>query len=230
MSAQSYDAAVVGGGIAGVSAAYELGRLGASVILLEREAALAHHTTGRSAAQYLENYGDEAVRRLTLASRPFFESPPEGFAEAPLLAPRPMLEVGGPGRRDTVEALARRGAALVPSIRLVGRAEIAALCPVLRPAAATWGSYEPEALDLDVMALHQGYVRGLRAAGGEIARNAPVDAVARDGAAWVLGAAGRLVRAGLLVNAAGAWADELAVRAGVAPRRPFVYESGPPCG
>ena len=212
----TYDAAVVGGGIAGVSAAYELARAGASVIVLEREAALAHHTTGRSAAQYLENYGGEAVRRLTLASRPFFEAPPAGFADAPLLAPRPMLEVGGPDRRDAVADLARRGAAMVPSIRLVDRAEIAALCPVLRPAAAAWGAYEPEALDLDVMALHQGYVRGLRAAGGEIARSAEVGSIARDGAAWALDAAGRTLRAGLLVNAAGAWADELATRAGVA--------------
>ena len=213
----TYDAAVVGGGIAGVSAAYELARAGASVILLEREVTLAHHTTGRSAAQYLENYGEDAVRRLTLASRPFFEHPPEDFAEAPLLAPRPMLEVGGPEAHDAVAAVAAQGAALVPSIRLIGRAEIAALCPVLRPEAATWGAYEPEALDLDVMALHQGYVRGLRAAGGEVMRSALVGAIARDGAAWALDAGGRTVRAGLLVDAAGAWADELAVRAGVAP-------------
>ncbi len=235
MSARSYDAAVVGGGIAGVSAAYELARVGASVIVLEREAALAHHTTGRSAAQYLENYGEEAVRRLTLASRPFFEAPPAGFADAPLLAPRPMLEVGGPDRRDAVADLARRGAAMVPSIRLVDRAEIAVLCPVLRPTAAAWGAYEPEALDLDVMALHQGYVRGLRTAGGEIARSAEVGSIARDGAAWSLAAAGRTVRAGLLVNAAGAWADELAVRAGVArvglrPLRRTAFTVGLPAG
>jgi len=235
MGAQSYDAAVVGGGIAGVSAAYELARAGASVIVLEREADLAHHTTGRSAAQYLENYGEEAVRRLTLASRPFFEAPPAGFADAPLLAPRPMLEVGGPDRRDAVADLARRGAAMVPSIRLVDRAEIAVLCPVLRPAAAAWGAYEPEALDLDVMALHQGYVRGLRAAGGEIARSAEVGSITPDGAAWALATAGRTVRAGLLVNAAGAWADELAVSAGVArvglrPLRRTAFTVGLPAG
>ena len=235
MGAHSYDAAVVGGGIAGVSAAYELARAGASVIVLEREAALAHHTTGRSAAQYLENYGEEAVRRLTLASRPFFAAPPAGFADAPLLAPRPMLEVGGPDRRVAVADLARRGAAMVPSIRLVDRAEIAVLCPVLRPTAAAWGAYEPEALDLDVMALHQGYVRGLRAAGGEIARSAGVGSITRDGAAWTLDAGGRAVRAGLLVNAAGAWADELAVRAGVArvglrPLRRTAFTVGLPAG
>lgn len=235
MGAQSYDAAVVGGGIAGVSAAYELARAGASVIVLEREADLAHHTTGRSAAQYLENYGEEAVRRLTLASRPFFEAPPAGFADAPLLAPRPMLEVGGPDRRDAVADLARRGAAMVPSIRLIDRAEIAVLCPVLRPTAAAWGAYEPEALDLDVMALHQGYVRGLRAAGGEIARSAEVGSITPDGAAWALATAGRTVRAGLLVNAAGAWADELAVSAGVArvglrPLRRTAFTVGLPAG
>jgi D-arginine dehydrogenase len=198
-----------------VSAAYALARAGASVVLLEREAALAHHTTGRSAAQYLENYGADPVRRLTLASRPFFEDPPAGFAEGALLSPRPMLEVGGPDRRAAADAVVRQGAALVPAIRLVERSEIADLCPVLRPSAASWGAYEPDALDLDVMALHQGYVRGLRRAGGQVARSAPVRAIERDGPAWRLATPARWLRAGLVVNAAGAWADQVARLAGL---------------
>src|SRR5450631_2643547 len=88
------DVVVVGGGIAGVSAAAFAAAAGASVTLVERESALSAHTTGRSAALYLANYGPAQTRRLTLASRSFLDDPPAGFAQGPLLSPRGLVWVG----------------------------------------------------------------------------------------------------------------------------------------
>ena len=112
------DVIVVGGGIAGVSAAYELASR-ADVVLLEREEQLAHHTTGRSAAAYLETYGSPTVRRLTIASREFFTDPPEELETPELLSPRPLLWIGPESRRPVLEAMAIAGQALVPSVRLI---------------------------------------------------------------------------------------------------------------
>src|ERR1700710_26637 len=88
--------------MAGAGAAYELaGR--ARVLLLEREAAHGHHTTGRSAALYIETYGNAVIRGLTRASRAFFEAPPQGFCDYPLLTPRGCLNIARP---DQLAALA----------------------------------------------------------------------------------------------------------------------------
>ena len=92
------DVLVVGAGIAGASAAYELAALG-RVVVVERESAPGYHTTGRSAAQFTEAYGNETIRRLTKAGRPFFENPPEGFTEHPLLAPRGAVFIARPDQR-----------------------------------------------------------------------------------------------------------------------------------
>ncbi len=157
---------VVGGGIAGVSAAYELAAH-ADVVLLEREEQLAHHTTGRSAAAYLETYGSPTVRRLTIASRGFFSEPPAELESPELLSPRPLLWIGPESRRPVLETLATAGQALVPSVRLIDADEARALCPVLRPEFAAVAMLEPDAMDIDVAALHQAYVRGLRQRGGD---------------------------------------------------------------
>lgn len=216
------DVVVIGGGIAGVSVAAELAPR-ARVLLLEREPHLALHTTGRSAAQYLENYEGPLVRRLTLASRPFFAHPPDGFADAPLLSPRPLLTFGRADQLDLLEAEVRKGSELVPSIHRIDRQEALRLCPALRPEVVAGAVLEPDALDLDVAAIHQGYVRRARAAGAEIRTSAGVERLDRRGGAWLVTTASGTVEAPLVVDAAGAWAEELAVAAGVAPigLRPF---------
>lgn len=211
------DAVVVGGGIAGVSAAHFLAREGATVLVLEREPVLAHHTTGRSAALYMENYGQVAVRRLALASRPFLEAPPDGLADAELLSPRPALEVGGPGRSEALERRAARGADLVPGIRLLSPGEVVALCPALRVGELSGGVLDPGSMDIDVMALHQAFVRGLRRAGGGVRTAAPVVALDRDDGHWRVRTPDSEVSAAIVVNAAGAWGDHLAGLAGVRP-------------
>ncbi len=211
------EAIVVGGGIAGASAAFFLARAGAGVVLLEREPVLAHHTTGRSAALYLQNYGTSSVRRLTLASRDFLESPPAGLVEAALLAPRPALEVGAPGEIDLVRSQARAATELVPSSRLLDPGEAVELCPVLRPQALSGAVLELGSSDIDVMALHAGFIRGLRRAGGRVRTSAGVVAVDPSAQGWRARTASETLSAPVLVNAAGAWADELAGLAGVAP-------------
>jgi D-arginine dehydrogenase len=200
-------AVVIGGGIAGVSAAYEL-TAAMEVVLLEREEQLAHHTTGRSAAAYLETYGSPTVRRLTLASRSFL---------APMLSSRPLLWIGAADRGEALSAAAKAGRALVPSVREIDFAEAIALCPALRPTHAEIAVLEPEAMDIDVAAVHQTFVQGLRARGGEIRRSSPVVALARSGGGWVVTTPAEIFEAEVVVNAAGAWCDEIAALGDVRP-------------
>lgn len=216
MSHTTADAIVIGGGIAGMTAAAHLAAH-RGVVVLEAEAALAHHTTGRSAAQYLENYGGEANRRLTLGSRPFFEAPPAGTTDAPLLTPRPFLAVGGDADLAALEQHAAEGAALVPSIRLVDRDEVLRRCPVLRHERIAAGVLEPDACDIDVMALHQCFVRLARRHDARIVTGAPVTGLERRGTTWRVEAGGGRFEAPVVVNAAGAWVDRVASSAGVEP-------------
>jgi D-arginine dehydrogenase len=207
------DVIVVGGGIAGVSAAYELAA-DADVILLEREEQLAHHTTGRSAAAYLETYGNETVRRLTVASRDFLMGPPNELEAADLLVARGLLWIGPSDRVPLLESIATAGAALVPSVRMVDREEALVLCPALRPEHAAAAVFEPDASDIDVAALHQAYVRGLRARGGQIMRATPVVGLRRSTDRWIVETPVTTFETDVVVNAAGAWADDVAGLAG----------------
>jgi D-arginine dehydrogenase len=210
------DVIVVGGGIAGVSAAYELAAR-ANVVLLEREEQLAHHTTGRSAAAYLETYGSPTVRRLTVASRGFFTAPPRELESPELLSPRALLWIGPEARRPVLEAMATAGQALVPSVGLIGAEEARSWCPVLRPEHAAAAILEPDAMDIDVAALHQAYVRGARHRGGEIVRSSPVTGLRRDDDGWDVSTPSASWRSDVVVNAAGAWADQVAAMAGTQP-------------
>jgi D-arginine dehydrogenase len=200
-------AVVIGGGIAGVSAAHELAAF-TDVVLLEQEAQLAHHTTGRSAAAYLESYGPPPVRRLTLASRAALE---------PVLSPRPLLWVGRADRGDALLAIAEAGRALVPTVRVIDLDEARAMCPALRPTLAGVAVVEPDAMDIDVAALHQHYVQGLRTRSGQIQRSSRVGGLERDGDRWRVVTRHETYRAEYVINAAGAWCDQVARSAGVQP-------------
>jgi D-arginine dehydrogenase len=201
--------AVIGGGIAGVSAAYHLSLSGAEVILLEQESTLAYHSTGRSAAIYFENYGADANRPLTRASRPFFEDPPAGLVDQGLLKDRGALWVGRPDQIDSLSELLIEG-----SPRWLEPEEAVAVVPVLRPEMIGGAIWESEALDLDVAAIHQGFVRGLRAAGGRIHLSSRVSALEHAGDSWTVVADGGPYTADVLVNAAGAWCDQVGAMAG----------------
>lgn len=205
---------VIGGGIAGVSAAYHLALSGADVTLLEQETTLAFHSTGRSAALYFENYGAEANRPLTRASRSFFDNPPAGLVDHMLLGKRGALWVGRPDQSGSLDELLDEGTRRGGSARWLEPDEAVALVPVLRKGLVGGGVWEPEALDMDVAAIHQGFVRGLRAAGAEIVTSSRVSSLDRGQVGWKVGTNGRDFEADVIVNAAGSWCDQVGAMAG----------------
>ncbi len=211
------DIAIVGAGIAGASLAYRLAPH-ARVLLLEREAQPGLHSTGRSAAMFMESYGSPQGRALTRASRAFYAAPPAGFTEVPLLAPRGVLYVAGEAQRPALAALATELRASGVPLADCGTEEALARCPVLRPEAAVAALHEPDAMDVDVHALHQCFLRGARAAGATVLTDAKLSAAQATAGHWRLRLAdGRELEAEWLVNAAGAWADGVAAVAGIAP-------------
>ena len=210
------DFLIIGGGIAGASAGYFLAERG-RVTLLEREDALGYHSTGRSAALYTETYGNAAIRALTIASGPFFRSPPPGFAEHPLLTPRGVIVAAPAGAEARFQAALAEARRHGPAIRVLTPDEARALCPVLRTDWLAFAFHEPDAMDMDVHAIHQGYLRGLRSRGGEVVTSAEVSALQRRNGVWEVETRAGRHRAPIVINAAGAWADEIARLAGVRP-------------
>jgi D-arginine dehydrogenase len=230
-----YDFLVVGAGVAGASIAAELAT-NAKVLLVEQEERPGYHTSGRSAAMYIESYGAEPVRRLTAASRAFFESPPEGFTDHPLLSPRAALTLARAEQGDALDTLATQIAAVGGVFRELTTEATRDLVPLLRPEAAARAILEPEAADIDVAALHQGFLRLARARGAALLTDARVEALARVGDVWRARLAnGGTVEAAAVVNAAGAWADTVASLAGITPpglvpKRRTVILLEPPAG
>jgi D-arginine dehydrogenase len=213
VTGRTYDIAVVGGGIAGVSAGCELAEAGLGVVLLEQEEQLAHHTTGRSAAVFLESYGPNAVRALTAASRVDFDRLRERFDLPPLLSVRPALWVAPPGQEASLERLLGE----VATLESVPAEDALARCRVLRPERVVRAAVEEAAADIDVLAVHQGYLRGLVAAGGEVRRSWPVVALSRQASGWAVKSTTDALQVGAVVIAGGAWADVLAHLAGARP-------------
>ena len=213
---QHADYLIVGAGIAGASTGYFLAGQGKTIVL-ERESQPGYHSTGRSAALYTVAYGTPQVRALTAASRAFYDAPPPGFAEHPLLSPRGELVVDFSGDAAELQRQFDEARAQVPEARLLDADQACALVPVLRRDKVQGALFDPSAADIDTDALHQGYLRGIRQQGGEIHNDREVQAIARDGDAWLVDCGAEQYRAPVLVNAAGAWCDELARLAGVAP-------------
>lgn len=202
---------VVGGGMAGVSIGSELARAGRRVVVLDMEATLAFHTTGRSAAMFLETYGGPEIRALTTASRDHLAAP----RDEPLLRPLPLLHVARLGAGAAAVALHAEVGALVPDAELLTPAAAAARQPLLRPEAIELAVLEPGAMEIDVHALHQTYVRELRRNAAIIAVHAAVARARRAAGHWTVDSTdGRAWRAPIVVNAAGAWADQIAGRFG----------------
>ncbi|MBK9363896.1 MAG: FAD-binding oxidoreductase [Rubrivivax sp.] len=211
------DFAIVGAGIAGASLAFRLAPQ-ASVLLLEAEIQPGLHSTGRSAAMFMESYGPPQVRALTRASRAFYEHPPAGFADVPLVGPRGALYVAWQGQQAELDHLHAELQATGTAIERLDAAATLARVPVLRAQGLLGAVWESDALDLDVNALHQGFVRGARRAGAELWIEAVLQTATQDAGGWTLTLAdGRQAHARVIVDAAGAWADEVAQRCGVAP-------------
>ncbi len=211
------DFLILGAGIAGASIGHFLAPHGRCV-MLERESQPGYHSTGRSAAQFIASYGPPQVRALSRASESFFLNPPAGFAQAPLLTLRGLLTVAG---ADEMRQLDEAWATLQqtsPHGRRLSAAETIDLMPALRPEKVSAAIYEPDSFDMDVHAIHQGYLRGFKRAGGTLVCDAEVVGIERVGGLWTLRtAAGLEYVAPVLINAAGAWCDAVAQLAGVAP-------------
>lgn len=231
---QNSDILIVGAGMAGAAAAYYLAPH-ARVTLLERESQPGYHATGRSAAMYAESYGNAVVRALTTASKEFYYRPPTGFAEHALLTPRGALIVGDEAHRATLHSMWVQLRALVPDMAWWERDEILRRVPVLRPEFAACAVYEPRAMDMDVHAIHQGFLRAARAAGARLVCDADVTRLAHEQGLWQVHSAAGVYAAPFVINAAGAWCDELARLAGVAPvgvvpKRRTAFTFDPPSG
>ncbi len=213
MDSQTFDAIVIGAGMAGATAAAHLSRTHRTA-LLEAEESAGYHTTGRSAAIWIQNYGPADVRRLSAASRAFFENPPPGFAAAPVFSPRPVVTLAPEDQRSVLEAMLNAGEGLEP----IPVEAVAAMGPPLRPGYAVAAAIERDAFDMDVAALHGGFLRMLREAGGTIALRHKAGRIARRDGLWAAETtSGVTFTAPVLVDAAGAWGDEVAEIAGVAP-------------
>ena len=231
---ETCDILVIGAGIAGASAAYELSA-DADVVVLEQESQPGYHTTGRSAALFTEAYGNLTIRTLTSTGRAFFTAPPEEFGEHPLLTPRGTLFIARQDQLGTLDAMLAQTPTAAEALRRIDGAEAVALNPALKPDYIAAAIHERGAENIDVHALHGGFLRGLRRRGGRLATDAGVQAMSRQGGAWVAQTrAGRFV-APVVVNAAGAWCDAVAGMAGVrpcglVPKRRTVFVFDPPEG
>ncbi len=226
-----FDVVILGAGIAGASLAWRLAPH-RRVLLVERELQAGVHSTGRSAAMFMESYGPAQARALTRASRAFYRHPPTGFCDVPILRDRGVLYVAQPGQHDLLEAHFKDLSATCPTLERWSAAQTLAAAPCLRPERVLAAIYEPDAMDIDVNTLHQGFLRGFKARGvatgcalltGLDLQTATYQA--GDGNAnpekaglWRLQFSdGQAFDAATVVNATGAWADHTAERFGVQP-------------
>ena len=229
------DFLVVGAGMAGASAAFWLAERG-RVVVLEQEDVAGYHTTGRSAAMYMQTYGGPLTKGLAVTGRSFLTDPPSDFAASPLLSPREVLYVGRADQIDMLDRFYEENRRRVPTLARLDANQALEQPVPLREDYVAGAVLEPEAEEIDVAALHQGFLRGLRARGGTLMTEAAVTAFARARGLWHAETPAGTYCAPVVVNAAGAWCDAVAACAGVAPiglqpkrRTAFIFD-GPADG
>lgn len=215
---EQFDIIIVGGGIAGVSAGYELAQEG-SVLILEKEEYPGQHATGRSAAVYAASYGSDrpALLALSKASAAFFEAPPEGFCEHPLIGSRGVMYVAHEDKLDRLRESFEQLRQVNRGLRLLDEAAIREKMPALRSEFTKQAIYEEQVYDVDVHGLQEGYLKGFRQRGGEIRVSHAVDKLDYIDGQWTVTCGENSYRAPVIINAAGAWADKVAELAAVAP-------------
>ena len=220
---ENYDVAVIGAGIAGASAAAELAAKGLRVAVIEQESQAGYHTTGRSAAIYSPVYGPAPIRALTRASFSFFTAPPDGFAVHPLLSP---INAAFIARADQLDHLSNleQDLAQAEGIARIDANSLQERIPLLRSGYASAGLWDTGTSNIDVAALHQGYLRQFKALGGMLITRARLTTLTHTARGWTLQTSQGDVHAEKVVNAAGAWADQIgqiagAEKIGLIPKR-----------
>jgi D-arginine dehydrogenase len=213
---QTFDVAIIGGGIAGLSLAYFLSPH-RSVVVLERETALGYHSTGRSAAEFVLRYNAPEVCALAAVAKDFFDSPPDGFSEIPLLKQRGGVMIANAEKAARLEEVFRAELAFTPELEPLDEEEMLVRIPILRPGYAATAFYDPNFWDIEVESLLQGYVKSARRNAAEIRERHAVLSARHDGQTWTVETANGPVRAKTIVNAAGGWADSIAKIFGVKP-------------
>lgn len=213
---QTFDIAIIGGGIAGISLAYFLSAH-RSVVVLEREGALGYHSTGRSAAEFTLRDNAPQVNALARASHAFLSAPPEGFADVPLLIARGSILFGAEGKEALVRERYEAAKALGVDVEWLDEAALLARAPILDPAYSAAAYFDPDYWDIEVDALLQAYARHARRNGAQILENRELTSARRVADRWLIETNEETIAAGVLVNAAGGWADTVAEFAGVRP-------------
>lgn len=213
---RTFDIAIIGGGIAGLSLAYFLSPF-RSVVVLEQEGALGYHSTGRSAAEFTLRDNAPLVNALARASHDFLMQPPEGFADVPLLIERGSIILGTAEKTALVRARFEAAKALGVAVEWLDEAAMLARAPMLDPAYAAAAYFDPDYWDIEVDALLQAYARHARRNGAQILEGQMFSGARRVAGAWRIETGGDTISAGTLVNAAGGWADAVATLSGVAP-------------
>jgi D-arginine dehydrogenase len=208
-----YDVVVIGAGIAGAGVAALLAG-SARVAVLEKESHPGVHSTGRSAAMFFGSYGNDQIRALSRASRPFFITPPDGFAEGPLLKSRGSLIIAGSDQKEQLDRY-RNDSDLSRTCIDIDVSGILEKCPLIDPTKVVGGMFEPDSFDIEVHELHQGYLKRLKANGGMLLTSIDITTIQRNEKGWLIEMKDRSITSPVLVNAAGAWADEIAQMAGV---------------
>lgn len=228
------DYVIIGAGIAGASIAYWLSPH-ARVTLIERESQPGYHSTGRSAALYMKSYGPPQVRALTCASRRFFDSPPAGFADHPLLSARGALIFAATNQATQLDRHEKIVRLVSNEFKRLDAEQTCRLVPVLRRKDIAGSVYEADAADIDVHALLHGFLRGMRACGGSVVCDAEVQGLQRGPQGWEVRTTQGSFHAPTVINAAGAWADQIGRLAGVdpiglVPKRRSAFTFAPPQG
>lgn len=213
---QTFDIAIIGGGIAGISLAYFLAPH-RSVAVLEQESALGYHSTGRSAAEFTLRDNPPLVNALARTSHAFMTAPPEGFASVPLLIARGSVIFGAEDKAALVRKRFEEATALGIAVEWLDETALLARAPIFNPAYCAAAYFDPDYWDIEVDALLQAYARHARHNGAQILENRAFASARRVGGKWLIETNGETIAADVLVNAAGGWADSVAQLCGVAP-------------
>lgn len=211
-----YDFIVVGAGIAGASISYELAEAG-RVCLVEGESRAGIHATGRSAALFAPSYGGAEIRAITRASRAFFDNPPTGFCERPLLEERGCLYIASHEQRDNLAAMVAAIRDSGGEVDILGAEEAIARVPLLRRDYLFGAAFDADAMDIDVAGLHQAFLKGAKARGAELRLESWIRTARHADGIWSLDIQDDTIEAPIVINAAGAWADEVAISCGADP-------------